>query len=55
MILEFMHEVLFLMHGVIAEIIKSLGKNTKHGICKPNGTMALQKFHCNNKKKNIPP
>lgn len=49
-----MHEVLFLMHGVAAEIIENLGKNMKHGICKPDRTMALQKFYCK-KKKNIPP
>lgn len=55
MILEIVHEVLFLMHGVTADIIKNLGKNMKHGICMPDGTMALQKFYCNNKKKSTPP
>lgn len=40
--LEVMHKVLFLMHGVTAEIIKNLGKNRKHGLCKSEGTMALQ-------------
>lgn len=54
MTLELMHKVLFLMHGVTSEVIKNLGKNRKHGICKPDGTMALQKFYCNNKT-NIPP
>lgn len=54
-ILEVMHEVLFFMHGVTAEILKNLGENIKYGICKPDGIMALQKFYCNNKKKNIPP
>lgn len=51
MILEVMHEVLFLMHGVTAKVIKILDKNMKCGICKPDRTMALQTFYYNNKKK----
>lgn len=51
MILEAMHEVLFLMHGITVKKPKNLDKNMKGGICETDRTVAFETFHYNDEKK----
>lgn len=49
-VLEVMHEVLFLMHGIIIKRKTHFNINMKRGICEPDRIVTLQTFSHNEER-----